>query len=1265
MNHFPQMRIPILNAWILTGIVLGNIVASDEVVKESPSPIAPLLGNLSPDTSASGVQFFTKKTRLWLGRSQVICFYARNPIDEKRYFSFEADEKLLHVLIPPTLVPGTHIGYIRVRPVKEGTTRLTLGGNEIVVEIAKDTAAATIELTRPEIVTPSNGAAVWGKFAVGVDQINFSTTPPDSIPLLRLPDGSEMKGEVVPNQQPGPHLRYSYTVNAKSLHRGSNELYAVIKDKTGREIVSDPVTVVALEPPPEAIIKGECKDQIQTQPPPLKVLPPGPQKPFVPPKVEKDAKSVYGSVVSNPTEYPSWCMPVSVPAKGRYQMIVTACGEPGGNALPTLALTIDNEVNTATTSRLATTDWHRIAVGHPVTLTEGQHVLSVRFRNPFGLGIPGDHRHLYLARYELARLDQLPQPAATAPDPSMTTMQDPTATPFDQKLQTSAHQPTQHPTDTMLQGNMMMETQKSGGGAMMMEGSLLPAGNFHLTFQDPLDGQVIANQVLINAMAWWPDRQHSIPPTVELLLNGKVVSSVTSRHPRFRIDVTVFKRGLNTIALRGVLPDGRKAQSVTETLVLPPELVDGSTYRERHRFYVHDPAWGSSLKARISPSEGEPIATLDNAGDVSLVLKDSLQGPYKLSLEGHGKNSQGLPVATLLLRVGGKETKIGDVPSNQTLENTPALQFNFPSGPKSLVLRLVNDTPDGQKVYRRLQFRSISLEPLPNQPPSNNVTAAIAYPSNNAKVGMADAVVANVSGTRGIVHADLLIDGQPQNFNLTPTNGLGPVLFPLLTRTLKAGPHQLQVTARDDNGTSVQSAAVTVEVTKNDQEASNGTYARALFLLNRFGYGPESRELAAALTKGPKEWLLARLYEGNDSPSESNEQKRLHAEYPDVYSIVPKALQYLITAPNPVRARFLAWTENHFSTWVNKTGAPEKSREHDRFRELGIAPFPDLLLASATSPAMLIYLDQRYSVARRQNENYAREIMELHTLGVKGGYTQGDVTALADLLTGWSLADEAPIDGSQLLERTFRYDPYLNSDSPETILGMEFSGVSPERRFDRVLTALNMLSGHPSCALFISRKLAEHYLSDPAPPDVIDDLARIYMESGGDMRMMLAALPDKPAFWTAPARAASPIDFGVRLARLAGLGSPDSVNALTAHSGMGLFDRATPDGYPDTDGYFISSNSMLQRWNFAQSIQNSFLANGLIPDDWKPSDHAWDPATTQRLIDLAAIRITGNVLTPASNASALQLIASAPENTDGRIHLLTSFICQTPEIALK
>ena len=624
----------------------------------------------------------------------------------------------------------------------------------------------------------------------------------------------------------------------------------------------------------------------------------------------------------------------------------------------------------------------------------------------------------------------------------------------------------------------------------------------------------------------------------------------------------------------------------------------------------------------------------------------------------------GPAIATVLLNVGGKQTKLADINAGPRIAESPVGQATFAVGPKTITVRYANDAYEKNKGDRNLWIRGIRLDPVPVATTAALPLASIAYPAAGAKIGLADAVVTNVSGDLGIAHADLLIDGQPQHLNLAPQNGLGPILFPLLTRGLSAGPHRLQVTAQDRAGHIGQSPVISVTVTGHDP-APDGPYARAVFLLNHFGYGAEPRELAAILTTSPHAWLEARLNETRDSALEENEQQRLHAEFPDQYAAVPRALQYLLTDANPVRARFLMWTENHFSTWVNKDGAEEKSREHDRFVDLGVAPFSDLLVASATSPAMIIYLDQRNSFAHRLNENYAREIMELHTLGVKGGYTQKDVTTLADLLTGWSLADEAPMDGSANLEHIFRYDPSLNSGNPCQILGMDFPGVPLDRRFDRVLTALNMLAAHPSCAQFISRKLTEHYVSDPAPPALVDQLAQTYMETGGDLRAVLLSLVDQPGFWSAAPRVASPIDFGVRLGRLAYMANPGAVNELASHSGMGMFDRATPDGYPDADGYYASSNALLQRWHFAQVVQNNFINTGLFPNDWKPADDKWDPATTQRLVDLAAVRITGSVLGADSNAAAIKLVSAAPPKTDDRLHLLTTFLCQVPETSLR
>ena len=1271
MHRITITRIAFLTGLVLAGALPVSFGAEIPPPPEEPSPLAAFLAGVDSHTSAAGVAFLTQKTRLWLGRSQVICFYSKATTDEDRFFTFDADENFLHVLIPPTLTPGTHLGYVRVRPLKEGRTQLKLAGTTLDVEIVKDTAAATLEASRPEIVTPVAGSVVWGKFVVGVERLNLSTSAAPPAPVLRLPDGREIESQIVPNQQPGPHLRYAFTVDAESLAPGLNQLVAVLKTEPGHEAASEPVEVVRLDPTPAEVMSGDCKDQLKTHWPTPKIpfaYPSGEFEKLKPPAVVADDRKTFGSVVSMSGENPAWAIPVTVPEKCVCQLIVTARGDIGGNALPTVALFIDGSGNAATTARLATTDWQRLPVGHPITLEAGDHVLSVHFRNGFSSGST-DQRRLYLAGYELAHLNHTASPVlatASAGGPMMQAVPAMASAPAGGSMMaTAAMQEAAPMSPKPTGGSMMASSMMEKSAAAPSVAGLAQPGSFHLAFRDALDGQVIANQVQVNGVGWWPDRDHSRPPSVDLLVNDQVIATQTTGRPHFRVDLAAFHPGENKLQLQGLLPSGARAQSVTESIILPPGLSAGNEpYRPSYRFYVYDPAWGDTMMPRINPDQPDPMGGFYTNGDATLRLPEALQGNWKISIEARGDDFNGPAVASVFLESNGRETKLADVPAGAKLGVLTVAKTQFARGPKSLIVRFANDAWEKDKGDRNLYVHSVQLDPIPAQPVKIAPTAVVAYPSAGARIGLADAVVVNVTGHSGGVHADLLVDGKPQHFNLQATNGLGPILVPLLTRSFAPGEHHLQIAVRDDAGNSGTSSPMKVIFTGKDDDSAS-SYARAVLLLNRFGYGPEPRELAAILTMGPHAWLEARLNETIQSPAEQNEQVRLHAEFPDSYSTVPRAVQYLVTDNNPVRARFVMWAENHFSTWISKDEPPEKSREHDRFVELGAAPFPDLLLVSATSPAMLIYLDQRYSVGGHLNENYAREIMELHTLGVKGGYTQKDVTTLADLLTGWTLADEAPLDGGENLVRTFRYNPYLNSGSACRVLGMEFPGVPLDHRFDRVLTALNMLSSHPSCAFFISRKLAEHYVADPAPPELVNNLARVYLESGGDVRAMLVAMTDDPAFWTVPAKVASPVDFSVRLARLARLNNPGPVNDLLSHSGMGMFDRVTPDGYPDADGYFTSSNALLQRWHYAQAIQSTFLTNGLIPDDMKPTDQQWDPVTTQRLLDLAAMRITGGVLGNDSNDAALKLLAAAPANTDGRLHLLATFLCQVPETSLR
>ena len=603
--------------------------------------------------------------------------------------------------------------------------------------------------------------------------------------------------------------------------------------------------------------------------------------------------------------------------------------------------------------------------------------------------------------------------------------------------------------------------------------------------------------------------------------------------------------------------------------------------------------------------------------------------------------------------------------------------------------------------------RPVPLAAVPSLTPAAPPQLDILYPANCAEVSGVDAVVVQAGGgTTPAETADLLIDGQPQNTPLRVLSARQPLVFPLLLRGLAPGDHRLTVRATLAPGATADSADHLFTVLPQ-APAVRGPYQRAVWLLDRLAFGPEPAELAVILTQGESRWLASQLAGSFvNNPAEQAVLEHACERYDrvdDDNQTIFRVLDQWINTGNPVRARFTAWTENHFSTWINKIKSVAKWREHEMFSDLGIAPFGDLLEASAHSPAMLTYLDQEKSYAGKINENYAREIMELHTLGVHGGYQQADVTALANVLNGWTLATEAALpetgaavhlvskeggnDGGLL--RDFRFVPALNDGKPRRVLGLDFPAADLAGRYDRVQLALEMLASHPSAAEHVCRKLAEHYVGVPAPDALVRHLQLTFMQSGGDMRAVLFAMVGDPAFWSAPQKVASPFDYGMRAARLcraasleAGLPedqsiTPETLESFLKHSGMGLFDRVTPDGYPDNSGAFADSNALLQRWRFMQT-QVAPLSR-LVPAAWHPVsappqanvtaeidelDHVSAPATdpAQRFIDLAAVRLTGELLSPDSNQAALKVLGPASPD-DMRQTLI--FVSLLPETNLR
>jgi len=307
---------------------------------------------------------------------------------------------------------------------------------------------------------------------------------------------------------------------------------------------------------------------------------------------------------------------------------------------------------------------------------------------------------------------------------------------------------------------------------------------------------------------------------------------------------------------------------------------------------------------------------------------------------------------------------------------------------------------------------------------------------------------------------------------------------------------------------------------------------------------------------------------------------------------------------------------NHFNVFVGK--GPERllltNYEQQTIRPHALGKFEDLLVATAKSPAMLFYLDNWLSVGpnsmqaqgiparpmgygpygrprrfppnpnqrRKQNaglnENYGRELLELHTLSVNGGYSQRDVTEVAKVFTGWTI--EKPFEGLG-----FRYEPRMHEPGPKFVLGHR---IKPKGE-DEGKEVLHLLATSPQTAHFISLKLAERFVSDDPPPALVDRMAKTFEKKKGDIREVLETLFHSPEFWedaSYRAKVKTPLEFVASAVRATGADVQDAMPLARQLNNMGmpLYGAQPPTGYSMKADTWVSSSALLNRMNFALAL---------------------------------------------------------------------------------
>ena len=764
------------------------------------------------------------------------------------------------------------------------------------------------------------------------------------------------------------------------------------------------------------------------------------------------------------------------------------------------------------------------------------------------------------------------------------------------------------------------------------------------------------------------------------MVDDEPYASQTSAKPLFDLVRDVVQPEGSTLRLEAVAEDGTVAHSPTITVhraALPGESdAIASDRRPGRRFTVADPCWDKQTRKALGEDRrayGERVRVFSSQGHADLELPEDLTGPHVVRVDTRGDQFDGAPIAEVTLHVGDEQVVVGRADVNTGYFKTfDAGTVELPAGPKRLRVAFINDKYDAKtKKDRNLSLRSVKVEgtgPADETAP----VARVVYPAPDAELFGVDAVVVETADDRAVDWVELLIDGRATGIRDDVRDGLSRRLLPLPLRGIDSGGHTLSVRVRDHAGNTVESEPVSILVSSQPPDTP-GTYERAVRLLDRFAFGPERRELADVLVMGERDYLVAALNAPSDDPGLVNARGFAIARSPSDNNrghVIRRALDHALETPNPVRARVTLFLDNHFTTWLRKAGSHRKTAEYTRVLELGPAPFADLLHASATSPAMLYYLDQHRSYGKRLNENYAREIMELHSLGVDGGYTQQDVTELANILTGWSMNDHARFDGGGgYHESTFRYIPGLNDPASRVVFGLRLPEVEAyEDRYDRVEMVLDMLAAHPSTARYISTKLAEHYLSVPAPPRVVDELTEVYLENGGDLSEILLAIADADAM-TLPdfePRMLHPIDYALRLSRATGDRNPGAISGFLDRSGFGLFDRDTPDGYPEEDQAYADTNAMLQRWRIARHFEGPLMntMSWTLRNPPKDADAEALAAWHQRVVDYFAIVITGRPLSDSSNAAALTALDQAQLNPNDSVRMVVALIAQMPEANL-
>ncbi len=469
-----------------------------------------------------------------------------------------------------------------------------------------------------------------------------------------------------------------------------------------------------------------------------------------------------------------------------------------------------------------------------------------------------------------------------------------------------------------------------------------------------------------------------------------------------------------------------------------------------------------------------------------------------------------------------------------------------------------------------------------------------------------------------------------------------------------------------------------------------GTSAE-LHLLRRISFGAKPGDIERVHTLGLEAYLEEQLNDTalpdiedrltgltllSDSPADllqKEKDKEVNAGQVLGELILAKFLRALYS-PQQLREVMVDFWSDHFNLYAlkNPTGLLLPGDQREVIRAHALGKFRDLLSASAHSPAMLVYLDNASSVAKAPNENYAREIMELHTLGVDGGYTQFDVHDVARALTGWSvvgLQDGNRLGADQV--GRFLYRPLVHDNGEKLILDTKLPAGGGQGDGDKVI---DILASHPSTAKFIAKKLCVRFVSDTPPQSIIDKAADTFTQSDGDLKAVLRTIINSTEFAAAIGQKFKrPFDFMTSALRAldahvtiepAADGKPGEgvrrspIFQYLTQLGHMPFLWSTPDGYPDKTVAWLNTSGMLGRWNFGLTLMSGIQGVSI-------NSQALVGATKsiEELVDRVAEVLLGAPLTDQPRSIAIDFAEAAPEKV--RLPGVAALIIGSPQFQVR